>query len=71
MAALLVWLPARFQAYLSKWPHSFTRLVAMLRSHAWESISLLDLLNFHGTASGPYRMMAAADQAFLSGLHPR
>ena len=49
-AALLVWLLARFQAYLSKWPHSFTRLVAMLRSHAWECINLLDLLGFHGTA---------------------
>ena len=60
-----------FQAYLSKWPHSFTRLVAMLRSHAWECINLLDLLGFHGTARGPYRMMATPDQAYLPGLHPR
>ena len=70
-AALLVWLLARFQAYLSKWPHSFTRLVAMLRSHAWECINLLDLLGFHGTARGAYRMMATPDQAYLPGLHPR
>jgi hypothetical protein len=70
-AALLVWLLARFQAYLSKWPHSFTRLVALIRSHAWERISLMDLLLFHGTACGPWRMMATPHQAYLPGLHPR
>ena len=70
-AALLIWLLARFQAFLSQWPHSFARLVAMLRSHAWECFDLLDLLTFHGTASGPYRMMATAHQAYLPGLHPR
>ncbi len=38
-AALLVWLLARFQAFLSQWPHSFSRLMALLRSHAWELLS--------------------------------
>ena len=70
-AALLIWLPAGFQAYLSGWPHSFSRLVAMIRSHAWERFHLLDLLTFHGTASRPYRMMATAHQAYLPGLRPR
>lgn len=49
-AALLVWLLARFQAFLSKWTHSFTRLMALLRSHAWERIHIVELLQFHGTA---------------------
>jgi len=70
-AALLVWLLARFQAYQSKWDHSFTRLVALVRSHAWECISLMDLLHFHGTAAPPLRMMATAHQAYLPGLQPR
>jgi len=70
-AALLVWLLARFQAYLSKWTHSFTRLVALIRSHAWECISLMDLLLFHGTAGPPFRMIATAHQAYLPGLQPR
>lgn len=70
-AALLVWLLVRFQAYLSKWNHSFTRLVALIRSYAWERISLIDLLLFHGTAGPPFRMMATAHQAYLPGLQPR
>ena len=70
-AALLVWMLARLQAFLSKWPHSFTRLMALLRSHAWERIHILDLLNYHATAGGLPRMVAAADQAYLPGLEPR
>lgn len=70
-AALLVWLLARFQAFLSQWPHSFTRLMALMRSHAWERIHLMDLLSFHGTAGGLPRMVATADQAYLPGLQPR
>ena len=70
-AALLVWLLARFQAFLSKWSHSFTRLMALLRSHAWERIHLLELIDFHGTAGGLPRMVATADQAYLPGLEPR
>ena len=70
-AALLVWLLVRFQAYLCKWNHSFTRLVALIRSYAWECINLMDLLLFHGTAGPPFRMMATAHQAYLPGLQPR
>ena len=70
-AALLIWLLARFQAFLSSWPHSFSRLMALMRSHAWERISVLDLLCFHGTAGRLPRMMATPDQAYLPGLHPR
>ena len=70
-AALLVWLLARFQAFLSQWPHSFSRLMALLRSHVWERIHALELLRFHGTAGGLPRMMATPDQAYLPGLEPR
>lgn len=70
-AALLVWLLARFQAYLAKWDHSFTRLVALIRSHCWECCDLIELLRFHGTAAPPLRMMATAHQAYLPGLQPR
>jgi hypothetical protein len=70
-AALLVWLLARFQAFLSQWPHSFSRLMALLRSHTWELLSVGDLLKFHGTAGGLPRMVATPDQAYLPGLAPR
>ena len=70
-AALLVWLLLRFQAYLSKWDHSFIRLAALIRFHRWERFRLLELLRFHGTAAPPWRMMATADQAYLPGLEPR
>jgi hypothetical protein len=70
-AALLVWLLARFQAFLSQWPHSFSRLMALLRSHAWELLSVGQLLKFHGTAAGLPRMIATPDQAYLPGLEPR
>ena len=70
-AALLVWLLARFQSFLSNWSHSFTRLMALLRSHAWERIHIVELLQFHGTAGGLPRMMAVPDQAYLPGLEPR
>lgn len=70
-AALLVWLLARFEAFRSRWDHSFPRLMALLRSHAWELFNISDLLKFHGTAGGLSRMIAALDQAYLPGLQPR
>lgn len=70
-AALLVWLLARFQAFLSRWSHSFSRLMALLRSHTWELLGVGDLLEFHGTAGGLPRMVATPHQAYLPGLEPR
>jgi hypothetical protein len=70
-AAMLVWLLARFQAYLSQWPHSFSRLMALLRSHAWELLRVGELLKFHGTAGGLPRMVAAPDQAYFVGFEPK
>lgn len=70
-AALLVWLLARFHAFLSGWSHSFSRLVALLRSHAWDLLHAVQLLQFHGTAGGLPRMVATPDQAYLPGFKPR
>lgn len=70
-AALLIWLLARFQSFLAGWSHSFSRLMALLRSHAWEHLDVNELLLFHGTAGGLPRMVATVDQAYLPGLEPR
>lgn len=40
-------------AHLSDWAHSFTRLLAVVRSAAWERIDLLALLKSYGTTSVP------------------
>jgi hypothetical protein len=66
--ALLVYVLLRFQAYLSGWAHSFTRLFAVTRSALWERIDLLSLLRSHGTAPGGFRMLGALDQAWLPGF---
>jgi hypothetical protein len=68
--ALLVYVLLRFQAWLSIWAHSFTRLFAVTRSALWERIDLLSLLRSHGTAPGSFRMLGALDQAWLPGFYP-
>lgn len=66
--ALLVYVLLRFQAYLSRWPHSFTRLFTLVRSALWQRLDLLSLLRHYGTASGSFRMLGAPEQAYLPGL---
>jgi len=70
-AALLVWLLARYQAFISGWKHSFTRLMALLRSHVWDCFQIHQLLQFHGTAGGLPRMIAAPEAAYLPGFEPK
>jgi hypothetical protein len=67
-SALLVYVLLRFQAYLSKWGHSFTRLFTVTRSALWERIDLLALLKSYGTASARMRVLGSLDQAWLPGL---
>jgi hypothetical protein len=67
-SALLVYVLLRFQAYLSKWGHSFTRLFTVTRSALWERIDLLALLKSYGTATGRMRVLGALDQAWLPGF---
>jgi hypothetical protein len=66
--ALLVYVLLRFQAWLSQWPHSFTRLFTLVRASLWLRVDLLALLKSYGTARGCFRMLAAPDQAYLPGL---
>jgi hypothetical protein len=70
-AALLVWLLSRYAAFVSGWTHSFSRLMALLRSYAWERFDLKELLQFHGTAGGLPRMVALPGQAYFPGFEPK
>jgi hypothetical protein len=69
--ALLLYVLLRFQAFLHSWPHSFTRLFALLRGVVWDRFDLCGLLQFYGTAAGPWRMRAQPEQGFLPGFAPR
>lgn len=66
--ALLLYVLLRFQAFLCQWPHSFTRLFAMIRGVVWDRIHLPDLLQFYGTAAGRWRMRAQPEYGFLPGF---
>jgi hypothetical protein len=70
-SALLVYVLLRFEAYLSQWGHSFTRLFAVVRSALWERIDLLDLLQSYGTAGRGFKIWGALAQAWLPGLAPK
>jgi len=62
--ALLVYVLLRFQAFLSDWAHSFTRLFAVVRSAVWERLDLLRLLKSYGTASERIRFAGALNQVW-------
>lgn len=51
--ALLVYVLVRFQAWQSKWGHSFARIFCVVRSVLLERLHLAKLLQSYGTASGP------------------
>ena len=70
-AALLVWLLSRYAAFTSEWNHSFSRLMALMRSYVWDKFDLTELLKFHGTAGGLPRMVAEPGQAYLVGFEPK
>lgn len=63
--ALLCYLLLRYQAFLSSWNHSFTRLFTLIRTTLWEKIDLPDLLRSCGTAGGSYRALARPEQAYF------
>jgi hypothetical protein len=66
--ALLVYLLLRFCAFLSQWPHSFTRLFTLLRSALWQRLDLRGLLDSYGTAGGGGRFLGRPEQAYLPGI---
>ncbi len=64
-SALLCYLLLRFQAYLSGWGSSFTRLFTLIRSALWQHLDLLALLKGCGTAGGSFRAMATPESAYF------
>jgi hypothetical protein len=66
--ALLVHLLLRFQAWQSRWAHSFTRLVTYVRAALWLERDLYSLLARCGTAHGDFRCLGSPEQAWLPGF---
>jgi hypothetical protein len=66
--ALLVHLLLRFQAWQSRWAHSFTRLVTYVRAALWLDRDLYRLLARCGTANGDFRCLGSPEQAWLPGF---
>jgi len=63
--ALLVHLLLRFQAWQSRWTHSFTRLTTYIRAALWLERDLYALLKRCGTADGDFRCLGSPEQAWL------
>ena len=66
--ALLAYVLLRFCAWLGQWPHSFTRLFALIRSALWQHWELRSLLDVYGTADGGGRFLGQPEQAYLAGF---
>lgn len=66
--ALLAYVLLRFCAHLGQWPHSFTRLFALIRSALWQNCQLRSLLEVYGTAGGGGRFLGTPQQAYLAGF---
>lgn len=66
--ALLVYVLLRYMAFLSSWPHSFTRLFGLTRATMWRKWDLLSLLRSYGTAGGHFRFLGQPEQAYLPGF---
>jgi len=67
-SALLLYVLLRFQAWLSRWEHSFVRLFALVRGVLWDRFDLRDLLDFYGTAGGRFRIRKIPQQAYFYGF---
>ena len=65
---LLVHLLLRYQAFLSRWSHSFSRLAAIVRAALWKRWHLGELLAGYGTAGGRFRCLGPPEQGLLPGF---
>jgi hypothetical protein len=65
---LLMHLLLRFLRHVSRWGHSFSRCVGIVRSALWIKVLLIDLLRFYGTAGGPRWAWAVPKELFLPGF---
>jgi len=68
--ALLALVLLRYLSHASGWPHSFSRLCAVVRGTLWSKLALHDLLVKYGTAGGRLRMCCRPDQSYLPGFAP-
>ena len=68
--ALLMYVLLRFEAFLSGWDKSFTRLFTLLRGVLWDRFDVGELLRFYGRAGGRWRMRAEPRQLYLPGMSP-
>lgn len=66
--ALLVYVLLRFQAWSSRWAHSFARLLTLLRAALWQRRDLAQLLRRYGTADGPGAAAFPPAQSWLPGF---
>jgi hypothetical protein len=66
--ALLVYVLLRFQAWRSRWAHSFSRLLTLLRSGLWQRRRIDELLDSYGTAAGSFACMDPPAQSELPGF---
>ena len=64
-SALLCYLLLRYQAHLSAWGGSFTRLFTLTRASLWRRLDLPMLLRSCGTATGSFRALARPEQAYF------
>ena len=64
-SALLCYLLLRYQAFLSTWGSSFTRLFTVIRCALWRYLNLADILRICGTAGGSFRALATPEQAYF------
>ncbi len=65
---LLTHLLLRFLRHVSRWGHSFSRCVGIVRSALWVKTVLIDLLHCYGTAGGPHRPLPCDKEPFLPGF---
>ncbi len=64
-SALLCYLLLRFQAWISGWAGSFTRIFTLIRSALWQHLDLASLLKVCGTAGGSFRALATPETAYF------
>ena len=65
---LLTHLLLRFLRHVSRWGHSFSRFVGIVRSALWVKTDLFELLACYGTAHGPHRPVLCSKEPFLPGF---
>ena len=65
---LLTHLLLRFLRHISRWSHSFSRCVGIVRNALWVKADLRELLVCYGTAGGPHRPVISAKEPFLPGF---